>query len=297
MLKFATVAMLLPVVLASVNMARSAAFKHQQDTQQYEDLYYLPSQDWLLIGSAGYREAGASFVWLRSLVYFGEQVIQRGSSAHLREYAQAIISLDPQFNRVYRWAASVMLYTAESPTAEDVYMSIELLELARAQFPEDGEIAWQLGSTYAFELTSALKVEAEKQKAETKGRELFLIASRLGGGPVWAGLNAVQGLQKLGKTEQVKRHLMEVYESTDDEFARDQIEMRLQRLTDQAFILALRATVTEFEKQRKNNFSYTDGGLFYLIGKRSFASSKMSLLSYFNPLGFVLPQKTGSAAP
>ena len=49
-----------------------AAFR---DAQTYEDLYYLPPTDWLRVFSFGWDEAAADLIWMRALVYFGDEFL------------------------------------------------------------------------------------------------------------------------------------------------------------------------------------------------------------------------------
>ena len=46
--------------------------------QRYEDLYYLPPPAWLAVMSLGHREAFADVVWMKGLVYVGDEFREDG---------------------------------------------------------------------------------------------------------------------------------------------------------------------------------------------------------------------------
>jgi hypothetical protein len=153
-LKPALVLLCLLLAAAAADKVRERAQRQFLQTQSYEDLYYLPPSDSLVIGSLGYREALADLLWMKALVYYGEELLHRGEVRHLFRYGDAVLALDPEFRRVYRWVASSALYRTGNVSADDVYAAIRYLEVAARRFPDDGELAWDLGANYAFELAA-----------------------------------------------------------------------------------------------------------------------------------------------
>src|SRR5262245_51129266 len=113
-------------------------------TQTYEDVYYLPPPENLKLFSLGHRAALADLIWMKALVYFGDELHHRGNAANLFRYADAILALDDHFARAYRWVASAAIYRTGHVTVDDVYKAIRYLERAVRIFPDDGEIAWDL---------------------------------------------------------------------------------------------------------------------------------------------------------
>src|SRR5690606_36908356 len=65
--------------------------------QRYEDIYYLPPPAALRYVSLGWDEAAADLVWLRALVYFGDELIHEGQVRHVFDYTEAMLALDPRF--------------------------------------------------------------------------------------------------------------------------------------------------------------------------------------------------------
>src|SRR5690349_8631359 len=161
-------AVLLALVL--VYRAQRMGSSHYLATQRYEDVYYLPPPAWLALFSLGHREAVADLIWLRSLVYFGDELGHRGQVANLYNYAEAMLSLDPYFKKVYSWAATCALYRTGNIQVSDAYRAIAFLERGVRLFPDDGELAWTLGANYIYELVPMLSNDKKaKEEAKRKG--------------------------------------------------------------------------------------------------------------------------------
>jgi hypothetical protein len=247
---------------------RARAQQHFIETQTYEDLYYLPPSDYLIVGSLGYREALADLLWMKTLVYYGEELVHRGGARNLYHYGDAIIALDPDFKRVYRWVASSAIYRLGDVAIDDVRRAIQYLDVAARRFPDDGEIAWDLGANYAFELVPLLHDPAEREAARRKGLEYLEAASLRNAGPPWLALQAATQLNALGKREQAIRHLEDVYGVTSDPGIKARIEQELTELRSAAYAEALRRTSQELESARLREFPYMDASLYLLVGPR-----------------------------
>jgi len=254
--------------LAAVEGLRARSMAHLQATQRYEDVYYVPPPHWLPVMSLGFDRALADLLWIRALLYFGEEVEHRGDVEHAYDYADAILALDPDFRRVYRWIAMAAMYRPGGFTIADVRRGIDYLELGVERFPDDGELAWDLGASLAHELAPHLEDPEEKREARRRGVAHMQAAARRGAGPPWLVLSNASQLLRLGQTEQAIRHLEEMYASVDDPDVRRGIERRLAELRSQAAAEALRQTVQELEARRATSFPYVPPGLFLLLGER-----------------------------
>jgi tetratricopeptide (TPR) repeat protein len=255
---------------------------HYQTTQRYEDVYYLPPPEWLMLFSLGEREALAGLIWLRALVYFGDEVQRRGEVQHLYRYADAMLALDASFKRVYQWTASSAIYRTGHVSAEDVRRAIEYLERAVRLFPDDGELAWMLGATYLYELPQLLP-PTERDEPRRRGLEHLQVAARLGAGPPWLVLTTATALHKLGQREQEIAHLQEVYDQISDPQVKEQIEMRLTALRSSAFAEALRRTNEELERRRIREYPYLTRELYQLVGPKPPFDGRALLLRGFDP--------------
>lgn len=263
-------ATLLAAALAAVVVrhTRRDAESHYFATQRYEDVYYLPPPEWLELACLGHREGLAGLIWLKALIYFGDELVHRGPAANVYNYVDAMLTLDPWFKRVYRWAATSAIYRTGMHSLEDVYRAIAYLERGVRLFPDDGELAWQLGATYAYELPPMLSDPEKKAEARLKAVEHLRVAVRHGSGPPWLVLSAARELQRQGRREQLIQHLEEVYAQVSDPDTKATIESQLASLRTASYVEALRAATREFEAAWHRDYPYLDPGLYLLVGPR-----------------------------
>jgi hypothetical protein len=279
---------LLPALLiaaAVANHTRSDGASHYRATQRYEDVYYLPPPIWLQVFSLGHREALAGLIWLRSLVYFGEELGHRGPVENLYHYADAMLSLDPYFLKVYSWVASCALYRTGEITVKDARRAIDYLERGAQLFPDDGELAWTLGANYLYELPPMLTDKAEILEARRKGLEHLTVAARRGAGPAWLVLSTATELGKLGQRQQELSHLEEVYGQVTDPEVKFQVARRLERLRDATFVEALRRTYDELDAEQRATLPYIDRDLYLLVRPVPAFDGRALMLRGFDPEG------------
>jgi tetratricopeptide (TPR) repeat protein len=280
-------AMLLGVGAAAVGTEhfRAGAQRHFAATQTYEDVYYLPASDYLVLGSLGYRAALADLIWMKALVYYGEELGHRGGVKHLLRYGDAMLALDPDFKRVYRWVASSAIYRTGTVTVADAQNAIRYLERATRRFPDDGELAWELGANYTFELAPMLTDNSARATARQKGLDYLEAAVLRHAGPPWLVLQTASQLQALGRGEQAIRHLEDVYATTSDPSIKRQIERQLTRLRSATYAEALRRTNEELDAARVKDFPYLDPTLYLLVGTRPPLGTEAWLLGGLDPAG------------
>jgi hypothetical protein len=256
---------------------------HFLATQRYEDVYYLPPPAWLELFSLGHGEAVAGLIWLKALLYFGDELVHRGDVSNLYRYTDAMLALDPYFRRVYRWVATSALYRTGEVTAEDARRVIEYLERGVRLFPDDGELAWDLGANYTYELVPLLPIGEARDEARRKGIEHLRVAALRGAGPTWLVLSTASEMARLGQREQQIAHLEEAYAQIDDPATRKAIEAQLARLRSANFAEALRRTFEDLEARRRAEFPYLPADLYVLIGPRPPFDGDALRLRHFDP--------------
>lgn len=267
---------------------RAHAMGHYLSTQRYEDVYYLPPAEWLPVFSLGYKKALSDLIWMKALIYFGEELIQQGNVRYLFHYAEAMLSLDKYFRAVYRWVAISALYRTGEVTEKDARKAIGFLERGIRLFPDDGALAWDLGATYVYELVPLLKDKEERNKARKLGLPYLESAALRGAGPKWLALSNASQLVKLGQTQQAIRHLETLYSTTYDTEKRELIEKRLAILRNQAYVEAMKHTLEEYRKAHQRDFPYLSSTLYLLVGPRPPFDSKGFLERNFDPLADVV---------
>lgn len=263
------VVLLLIASLPSMRAFRVAAMDHFLATQRYEDVYYLPPPQWLPALSLGYEEAAADLLWMRGLVYFGDELVHRGAVEHVLDYGDAIVTLDPHFRRAYLWVSMAALYnTREELPREDIERARDFLARGVRRFPDDGELAWEMGALMAYELAPRVTDPEEKKAIKARAADHMLTAARRGAGPSWLALSNATELERLGRTEQAARHLEEMYAMVGDPTMRQQIRDQIARLRSQAHAEALERVTQQLEERRREEFPYMPMGLYLLVRPR-----------------------------
>lgn len=263
--RVATVVLLLAVV-TGVWSLRGKAMDHYLSMQAYEDVYYLPPPEWLQVMSLGHRPALADLIWLRALIYFGDEFLHRGAVKHVFNYGESMLALDPDFRRVYRWIGLAGVYTPTGSPLEFIEHSIDVLRRGVERFPDDGELAWDAGATITYDLLPNLpNDDPRREELKMEGNEHMMAAARLGAGPDWLVITNATALRKLGSRDRELHHLEEMYAVVRDPKVKAQIEIRLAQLRNRAYSEAFRSANEEFELRRLEEFPYLPSTLYFLV--------------------------------
>lgn len=267
------------VLLAfAIRHVRQGAFTAHLESQRYEDVYYVPPSQWLPLFSLGYQAALADLLWCRALVYFGEEFIRHRSAKHLYDYTDAMLTLDSEFRAPYRWVATIAFYRPGEFDLQDAERAVSYLRDAVRKWPNDGELAWELGAALRFEIAPYVKDRSYRRKLEEEAAEFLSAAALLGAGPPWLALNSSSLLHKLGKNEQAIRHLEEVYGTVQDPTTKANIAAQLARLRSEAYATAMTEANDQLEAARKRDFPYVDSSLFLVLGPKA-QPGRMSMIT------------------
>ncbi|MFO8070462.1 MAG: hypothetical protein R6V85_01190 [Polyangia bacterium] len=209
-----------------------------------EDRYYLPPPIWLRLFSLGYNEAVADVLWITTIVHFGgkqEQwhaeraaALSSGRAAESEDnytvsYVKAVTDLDPRFRAAYRHGARLTLYHEGRISRRTVEQAIDLLERGLEQFPDDGELAFNLGFMHYYELEPFTRDEKEKRRHRRIGAHLIRRAALLPEAPPYTGLFASTLLRREGLEELVVEHLKAMLVRETSPSIRASLEAQLRR--------------------------------------------------------------------
>jgi hypothetical protein len=266
----AIVSFTLSIGVASVAAAglRKGALEHALAGERYEDVYYLPPADWLPAFSLGWDEALADLLWIRALIYFSDEFLSQGALTHVFDYTEAMLALDPDFRAVYRWIGTAGIYRPHEVSPEEIRRSVAIMRRGLDRFPDDGELAWAIGASLAFELAPLLTDRREREAVRAEGAEYLMMAARLGAAPEWAVLSNAAILDRIGRADAAARHLEEMYARVNDEGVRARIAAALAQLRSQvqaeAFVEAERVE----EARRLREYPWVRPDLYFLLGPR-----------------------------
>jgi hypothetical protein len=224
------------VCWGGVQLVQGAANDERATWPKVEEYVVLPSPETAPAASLGYRQLMADITWARLLVYYGSAHIGKSDFRYMQQFADNIIALDPQFKRVYRWAAYSMTHQQGYATQQEFHDSIKYLELGIKAFPDNYEMYWLAGMRYWLDLQADDDPEQERAWRE-RGAELIEIAMRKPDAPDTLATLAATIRTKLGQRERAKADLREMVLTTDNKKARQTLLDRivyLDQSTDEA---------------------------------------------------------------
>jgi hypothetical protein len=276
MLRALAILAFLAVALPGMEHLRVKGMTQLEATKQYEDVYYLPPSGWLPALSLGYRDALADLVWLKSLLYFTDEILHRGESHYVFEYSKAMLTLDPYFHRVYGWVAMAGVYRAQDVGAETMLETIAFLEQGVRLFPDDGDLAWDTASTLLYEIAPHMPRGPERSEVKRRGYAYLARAARLGAGPPWIGLTAATDLVRLGQIQRAIDQLEEMARAVDDPGVRAEIALRVRALEAESAAEGARTAGALLEERRRRDFPYLSMPLYRLVGPRDLTDGEFS---------------------
>jgi len=256
-------AFVLIVALGLGALGHGMASRRRASMPSEDDALYLPTAGAIRVLSLGHVELAADLVYLRTIVYFGTSVVTNKKFDALSPLFDTIIALDPHWKRPYRWAGVATMYNGLTITPAMVHESTRFLKLGIAQFPDDWELPFMVGSNDLFELHPT--DPREKQKLTEEGAAYIERAALVGGAPSWMPLLAATILRKDGQEQAAIHHLEQVYYATSDDKTREEVRNRLLSLKANVDFARAEQQRADFEAQWHAELPYAPSGLFILL--------------------------------
>ena len=254
------------LVLSLLNLrlnARASLTLLQTD----ESSYFLPSEDWLVPTSLGYREALAGLIWVRLLTYFGEQHEVRGQFDHMERYLFAVTELDPYFYRAYTWGSVAAMYNGMPITRDAIELSIEMLRRGLVYFPNDGDLHYFIGFQHYFELSAVVSGD-ERERVRQIGMDEICTGAILGGGPPYLPLLCSSLNERAGFDQIAQERLAQTLLDVRDERTRIRIEERMEGMMAADISHTIMRHASELREGWENNLPYAPLSLYLLTGPR-----------------------------
>lgn len=213
---------------------RSIAVSHYQDTVIDDGRYYLPPSSWMRVFSLGYNEAMADFIWVKTVMYFGEQMKKRNTqdaTGFVMNYLLNAVDLDRKFRTLYSIGSTLTMYqNGGKISRRSLEMAIELLERGIQAFPNDGELYFSLGFIHHYEMLNFISGDPEDPVTKEHlrlGRYYFGKAALMDNAPPYAGLLSTSLMQKWDASEMVIAHLKAMLVKETDPNMRAQLIEKL----------------------------------------------------------------------
>jgi hypothetical protein len=261
------VRILLPVALALVIGAQVLGAHANQTRATWPkdaNLPFAPSAGAAPYVSLGYRETMADLLWIRAIGYVGGD---DDRSAGTRALVEAIVALDPRFERIYPFAGAALSALGTEPTTEDLLASIRLLERGMKEFPQNCKIPLLAGQIYTVELASDDPEQVKRWQLE--GAQYIERAARIPGCKKDIGTFAAHLRTKLGQREKAIRDLRELILYTDSATERQKLIDKLAELEEKeagAIAYELEMEKKKFEEEWAATRPEVPPTLYLLLG-------------------------------
>lgn len=201
-------------------------------------LLYLPSGDYLKVSSLGFHHILADVIYLWSIQFYSNYQIEYRYDYLEHIYMKIIPELDPHYLDPFLIGALIM-----SAEAQDLQMALRLLDQGIELNPGKWILAYDAGM-YCY--------GAKHYEKAAKYFEKALEASDAH--PSIRRMYAAM-FSKMGDKETSYRQWMEIYETTEDEYAKNISEMHVHDLKIELDIEKINQAIQSFH-QRKESFPH-----------------------------------------
>jgi hypothetical protein len=258
---------------------RSHAVAILSAVQTDEDRYYLPPPAWLRFFGLGYNEAVADAIWIRTIVYFGgalkHALAARAKDAPARDsgsdftvnYVRAVVDVDPRFREAYRDGAGLTLYAGGDVTERNCKMAVEILGKGMDVFPDDGEIAFNLGFIHYYEMARFLPKDPgnpTRKWHQQEGVRLIRRAALMPEAPPYVSALAATLMKRNGMDDLVASHLESMLLKETDPGIRRTLELQLRNALGHAAERAI-ALTSELQDEWRRTLPFVPFDLFLVI--------------------------------
>lgn len=245
--------------------AHDRILARQADAPPEFDVLYVPPAEQLVSMSAGYREALADLIWVRALIYSGENLGNAQIEATGR-YVDAIIGLAPRFRRAYLWGGITAVYSGRAEIDRPmVDRAISTYRLGIAQFPESHELLYPLGMLLLTQVPSTPGYDDDERAAlRLEGIEFIRRAAAFGADPLVRQYAATL-VSEHGERALAIQFLESQLAQAQDEDHRRMLYSKLSSLGGSAAAQAVDRVRQEFSSEHRARAPYLPEALYAVL--------------------------------
>jgi hypothetical protein len=203
------------------------------DADKAAELMYLPKGEYLKKVSLEYNMLMADLLWLKTIQVMGEKNVPPENAKWIYNALDVASDLDPLFSYMYE-GGGIFLSTVTG----EFELSNKLLRKGFDNNPQSWHLPFYLGVNYF------LHMEDYKRAAYFMGR-----AAEIPGRPAVVALLATRLYAEAGDPRFALELVERVYENTQDERARSELEKRMKELVVEINLSDLTKAVDAFHKQ------------------------------------------------
>lgn len=225
--RFTVAALLLGSALATLGLQRELT-THPLHAAEGDDLSLVPNADRAKLLSFGYEAAFADVLWSKLLVDYGTHLLEKRRFPLVRASIEAVLALEPNSSRVFRFVDTLVLFQAKKGNADDARYVRGILERGIDAAPSDPERWISYAQYLAYLGPSFLEDADEIREWDLRGAEAFARALELGA-EVDRTTGALSLFDRTGAGAAQRAYLERAYAlASDDE--KPALEARLAKL-------------------------------------------------------------------
>ena len=251
----------LGVARTQPRLARTA-----HDVKERDEVYALPPPAQLKTFVVGYDSAAVDLLWAKVLVEFGIHWHEK-REFHPDPYLDAIIYLEPTYDRIYRFADTLLCYHPLHANEADARKTRAILERGTRERPWDFEVWQEYGQFSAFIgpafLTNGDPVERDRWRRDGA---LALARSVDLGAPGTGALIAATMLDRYGEHMAAIESLERQYAANDDPEARAEIAAKIGRLQATEHFAAEERAMATIESIARTDWRFLTKTQVLLVG-------------------------------
>jgi tetratricopeptide (TPR) repeat protein len=229
-MKALPVALFAVAALVGARTLREVAKSERMET--ITDAPFAPSPAVAPLMSLGYRELAADLLYMKLRVYFGGYY--ETEADRVAAVGEAIIALDPRFEKVYDYAANAMTIAQLGVDQTTYKRAVSMLEQGITEFPKSWELPLLAGQIYIQDLKpddpDSEEGKAQRRAWDERGTLLVESAIRKPRAPLRAATWAATLRTKMGQHERAVNGLRELLLTTNDKRARKTLLAALAKL-------------------------------------------------------------------
>ncbi|MBN2723159.1 MAG: hypothetical protein JXR95_03715 [Deltaproteobacteria bacterium] len=230
------------------------------------DTFFLPSGKMLSISSIGYNRMLADLIWIKTLMYFGEEMNGYVRQTWLPTYISTVLTLDPMFEFAYEWAGAAMIYSGAVIDEDNVRRANHFYEEGLKRFPDNWKMAAGVGFNYAYELHP--KDPKEKSKNRRKAIKFFLMAAKSSDAPTYVKALALTQMDREGFKQMAATFLKQSYAAARDENEKRLLEEKMKNILGERDMFLLKYNQDLLYNNYHKSLSYGDINLYIQLGPR-----------------------------
>jgi hypothetical protein len=245
-----------------ISAVQPALAKRIHKIHERDDVFILPPPAEMRVLTLGYRSTVADLLWADLLYENGIHWQEHRTFKEVGRFIDAILAIEPDFQSIYLFAATLILYTPGGVGEAEARAVRVVLERGIAERAHDPDVWLAYGQYLAFMAPSYLKDETEIQAWRKDGALALAHAVGLGA-DADRSLAASTILNKAGEHQAALQNLEQAYSVTDDPETKRQILFKLQQMK---VSFANEEAVDNVEREWRTRWPFLPKGEALLIG-------------------------------